>query len=408
VKSGLFLCAAFCILCTSAYAGWVDLSANIPWPNDSIDLHDVQFFGEEGWVLGSIAAYPTDSGYVFHTTDGGRTFEAKRLPYRANATHWTSRQEAYIACQNGRVMRTTDGGDSWVLVGTCGSAAYALTFPPTGDTGAVCGYGGMAKRVTASGLISTPTGLNSNMHSVSFPVNAADGWMCGGTMIVHYYGGEWHIDQAYPSAAYTALFFVNNSRGWCVGDYGIIIRTRGDGINWDQQLMYDTSLESVHFCDTLRGWAAGNSGVILSTTDGGLNWQREPTGSLTRELLIKVFAVDTGTVYVVGNRKTFLKYTSAGGVEETMNDERGTLNVGPTIARGVLEHGRLGHDPDSRSGIGSCPAHLLDISGRKVRDLRPGPNDVSRLAPGVYFVSVRSTVGGRRSADAVRKIVIQR
>jgi hypothetical protein len=28
---------------------------------------------------------------------------------------------------------------------------------------------------------------------------------------------------------------------------------------------------------------------------------------------------------------------------------------------------------------------LLDISGRKVLNLRPGPNDVSGLAPGVYF-----------------------
>jgi hypothetical protein len=51
---------------------------------------------------------------------------------------------------------------------------------------------------------------------------------------------------------------------------------------------------------------------------------------------------------------------------------------------------------------------LLDISGRKVRDLRPGPNDVSRLAPGVYFVSVRSAVSGRRSADAVRKVIVTR
>ncbi|MBM3313783.1 hypothetical protein FJY70_04225, partial [candidate division WOR-3 bacterium] len=31
-------------------------------------------------------------------------------------------------------------------------------------------------------------------------------------------------------------------------------------------------------------------------------------------------------------------------------------------------------------------AGLLDISGRKALELHPGPNDVSRLAPGVYFV----------------------
>jgi hypothetical protein len=34
----------------------------------------------------------------------------------------------------------------------------------------------------------------------------------------------------------------------------------------------------------------------------------------------------------------------------------------------------------------SIPRSLLDISGRRVLDLKPGANDVSRLSPGVYFV----------------------
>jgi len=51
---------------------------------------------------------------------------------------------------------------------------------------------------------------------------------------------------------------------------------------------------------------------------------------------------------------------------------------------------------------------LLDISGRKVLDLQPGPNDVSRLAPGVYFVRERSAAGGRPSAVSVRKVVVTR
>jgi hypothetical protein len=49
---------------------------------------------------------------------------------------------------------------------------------------------------------------------------------------------------------------------------------------------------------------------------------------------------------------------------------------------------------------------LLDIGGRKVMDLKPGPNDVSTQAPGVYFV--REAASGERSAVSVRKIVIQR
>jgi hypothetical protein len=73
---------------------------------------------------------------------------------------------------------------------------------------------------------------------------------------------------------------------------------------------------------------------------------------------------------------------------------------GPTVVRGVLELPRKsGTVP---AGLGTVPIFaLLDISGRKVLDLHPGANDVSRLSPGVYFVS-------ERSAAAVHKVVIQR
>jgi len=81
-----------------------------------------------------------------------------------------------------------------------------------------------------------------------------------------------------------------------------------------------------------------------------------------------------------------------GGIEETMNDERVSMNVGPTIVRGVLFLGS-----DRRPKTGDRPA-LLDISGRKVMDLKPGVNDVGALAPGVYFV--------RSEPSAVTKVII--
>ena len=49
---------------------------------------------------------------------------------------------------------------------------------------------------------------------------------------------------------------------------------------------------------------------------------------------------------------------------------------------------------------------LLDATGRQVIELVPGDNDVSFLAPGVYFVRPGpSAVSGEPSV--VRKVVIQ-
>ena len=50
-------------------------------------------------------------------------------------------------------------------------------------------------------------------------------------------------------------------------------------------------------------------------------------------------------------------------------------------------------------------AGLLDISGRKVMDLKPGPNSVRALAPGVYFVREAQA---QAQAQAIRKVVVTR
>jgi hypothetical protein len=52
-------------------------------------------------------------------------------------------------------------------------------------------------------------------------------------------------------------------------------------------------------------------------------------------------------------------------------------------------------------------AGLLDISGRKVMELKAGVNDVRALAPGVYFLRGPKTADGRPDA-AVRKVVVTR
>ncbi|MEO0108872.1 MAG: hypothetical protein ABIK62_06865, partial [candidate division WOR-3 bacterium] len=51
----------------------------------------------------------------------------------------------------------------------------------------------------------------------------------------------------------------------------------------------------------------------------------------------------------------------------------------PLFVRGVL------HLPESGPGT-AYQADLLDVTGRRVRVLRPGANEVSSLSPGIYFL----------------------
>jgi hypothetical protein len=76
-----------------------------------------------------------------------------------------------------------------------------------------------------------------------------------------------------------------------------------------------------------------------------------------------------------------------------------SLQPTATVVRGVLEVSQ-----QLTANSLQPKLELLDAAGRRVEELRPGPNDVSRFGAGVYFV--RSAKGGERSV--VRKVVIQR
>ena len=146
-----------------------------------------------------------------------------------------------------------------------------------------------------------------------------------------------------------------------------------------------------------EGVVSDEGGVLrIAGNQTGLELARGP-GSL----LSLVYQGWTGTVgdkiYNTDRIWGKMNPTPGGGISETMNGERVTVNIGPTIVHGVLFLPRS-LDP-------SIPSALLDISGRKVLDLTPGANDVSRLSPGVYFV--RETQA-QAQAQAVSKVVVTR
>jgi hypothetical protein len=74
-------------------------------------------------------------------------------------------------------------------------------------------------------------------------------------------------------------------------------------------------------------------------------------------------------------------------------ERAGSASPAPTVVRGVLQ---AGSRQQSEGG-----AHLLSVTGRKVFDLKPGANDVSRLARGVYYVAIAP-------GQPVRRIVLLR
>ncbi len=85
------------------------------------------------------------------------------------------------------------------------------------------------------------------------------------------------------------------------------------------------------------------------------------------------------TDYLPGNAEIYYFHAAPGTwVQERSRPTTNGSRLAATVIRGVLNL------PVSSFVIRN--SSLVDAAGRRVLDLRPGPNDVSSLAPGVYFV----------------------
>jgi len=104
------------------------------------------------------------------------------------------------------------------------------------------------------------------------------------------------------------------------------------------------------------------------------------------------------------NRRTACVPVGFTGIEEKRPTTGQPAAYGlPSI--GAIVHGVLNLTPASSiQRPASCV--LLDISGRELMQLAPGPNDVSQLCAGVYFVAQRYADGGKRME--VAKVVVER
>ena len=270
-------------------------AAPVPPVYDDAALYAVTFAdGNEGWAVG-------DEGAVWHTIDGGKTWERQKTGTRASlrGVQFLTPYTGFIAGRQDRggvsvgvLLKTTDAGLTWnELTAHDLPPLHAVQFLDEQNGTAV----GEGCEAFPSGAFVTKDGgttwamlpgERATWHGLA--MNAAR----GGTLTSHrgdeaeLLGGRVvRVERTrtlMPNLA-GASFHAKATHGasvWMAGRPGSVIYFSSDnGTTWEARPTGVTApLHALHMLSSTEGFAVGEFGAILATKDGGKTWTARRMG----------------------------------------------------------------------------------------------------------------------------------
>ncbi|HRQ30805.1 MAG TPA: FG-GAP-like repeat-containing protein [Saprospiraceae bacterium] len=276
-------------------------------------INSLQFVNtNSGYISGNLG------GNVIKTTDGGTSwiFTVTGSSSTFYDIYFENAITGFVAGSTKQVIKTTNSGSNWDIKTSGSGTIYSMSFP-TSITGYVVGGSPtVINKSTDSGSnwvsITPPT--SNTLRGVYF-VDNNTGWISGasGTLWKTTDGCNSWIPQTQSSSInFEKVIFVNSNSGFVIGSNGTILRTTNSGLNWLQQSSGVTAnLNDISYLSPNLLWAVG-SGKIIKSTDLGVTWgsQNNPSPSA---VFNSISMIDANTGYIGGSNGILLKTTNGGG-----------------------------------------------------------------------------------------------
>ncbi|WP_197525573.1 YCF48-related protein [Pseudobythopirellula maris] len=275
---------------------WATSNAGADWrrqptPADC-PLRGVSFVSpRRGWAVGgrSVPYAERTEGVVLATDDGGETWRRvsrDTLP-RLRAVKFFDARRGLAVGAGGPVypsgaLRTEDGGQSWTSLSaeqTCDWRALDALSP---EAALVAGPRGLTGRGAGGGLaVQHDPGESRGARALRI-TGPATAWAVGDGALVRTTrdaGRNWRSPASDPPAELARWFDWRaldavGERLWAAGSPGsVVLHSPDGGRSW--RLLptgVSTPINAITFVDDQRGWAVGELGVILATRDGGQTW----------------------------------------------------------------------------------------------------------------------------------------
>lgn len=252
-----------------------------------------------GWAAGGATQPYTHSsgGVLLRTRDGGATWTLERklmLPALERIAFfdpmhgWALGQSSAFFPSG--VFTTEDGGRTWSALPAPESRAWL-----TGDfidphTGALAGRVGTPATIRRRGVeaVSANYGLRS-LQQMKL-IAPAGGWLVGDgglALTTRDLGKTWQTTEGEISPGIRnqfdfAALAVRGEHCWIAGAPGTrVLHTADGGRSWQA---HDTGqplpIHGMAFVNDQKGFAVGDLGTILATADGGATWKRQRGGGM--------------------------------------------------------------------------------------------------------------------------------
>ncbi|HMS33482.1 MAG TPA: YCF48-related protein, partial [Ignavibacteria bacterium] len=279
------------------------------------------------WAVGRAFPFGSSTKQIMYSSNGGTNWTTYNVGVVADFTSISMINEntGYISGTNNRVMKTTDGGASWVAktgpspvatsqIYTCdfidentgwvfvnfSTVAGGNIFKTTngGDNWNQYTTGTSSENIYSADMVDANTGfcvMNTSNKPIFRTTNGGVNWT--GATTTGFTGSIRDITSKDGNTVY-ACQTSGTSR---------VAKSTNGGVNWTLiTLPAAVDANSIDFKDNNTGYVSGNtSGIICRTTNGGANWTFQNTHQITG---INVFVSQGDTAWNVGGNGAILRY----------------------------------------------------------------------------------------------------
>jgi len=287
------------ILClqTATFAQWEELNTAV-----TENLNSVYFlthWENVGYAVG-------DNGILMKTLTGGDTWFLidSKTSQNLNDVYFSGLKTGVIVGDSGLLMETWDGGKTWKKYST-GTLANILQYR---DRYAICNNDFISHNGW-NWISSSLFGAGWEINSLDF-INPDTGFIAGSNGVVSKTedgGNSWRFFKSTLSNIdIKDVHFLNNNEGWVAGSannsfekYPGLYHTTQSAQTWvPVEISQGKDLYSIDFFNEQNGIAVGQ-GLIFITENGGITWDVD--NSTTAETLNHAHHFNESTAYIAGD-----------------------------------------------------------------------------------------------------------